>query len=304
MAVVAKQSVLRGLTVKDAMRRQMLQLPGGDSIGKGINHLVKYKTSALLIVDDSGHPKGVVSKTDIMGAYYAALPLESPLETIMSSPPLFCRQEASLESALELMRAHGVYRVYAQEESSPSAAGVLAYPDIVGILYQYCRECDHSLIGRRLASKPWEEKGTEDLLRFKVREVMTTTVMSFHQEDSLAEIMEGLSAYRFGAVLITNGEKLPVGIVSKTDLILAYKHGRPVEAQASTIMSTPVLSCAADAFIEDAVRQMIFAEVHRFFVISEESGEAIGVFSLSDAARLRSGSCRACMSSRIKVDDP
>ena len=35
-------------------------------------------------------------------------------------------------------------------------------------------------------------------------------------------VMEGLSAYRFGAVLITDENGRPTGVVSKTDLILAY----------------------------------------------------------------------------------
>ena len=48
--------------------------------------------------------------------------------------------------------------------------------------------------------------------------------------------MEGLSANRIGAVLIRDHEGRPAGVVSKTDLILAYRHGMSTEAEARQIM--------------------------------------------------------------------
>jgi len=151
-----------------------------------------------------------------MGAYYAGIPIDSPLEDIMSKPPLFCHPEDALEKALQ--------------------------------------------------------------------------------------VMEELSMYRFGAILIKDREQTPCGVISKTDLTLAYKHGIDPKALAETIMSSPVQSCGADELLEDAIRKMIFSDVHRLFVYQSKPNELIGVISLSDAARIRSGSCYACMSSRIKLD--
>ncbi len=48
---------------------------------------------------------------------------------------------------------------------------------------------------------------------------------------------------------------------------------------------------------------MIYAEIQRLFVSHPDTGQIVGVLSLSDAARLRSGSCQACVSSRIKVEE-
>lgn len=297
MTIVVKQNILRGLSVKDAMRRQVLQLPKTASIDKNINLLIKYKVNALLLTAESNVPAGVVSKTDIMSAYYASLPIESPAKDIMSSPPLFCGEDDSLESALDKMRSEGIYRLYACEGTSQSVAGVLAYPDIVGLLYLYCHKCEYSLLSR--TRKKLEK---DELPRLRVKDVMTPTVRSFHENDSLSTIMEGLSAYRFGAVLITDENDLATGVVSKTDLILAYRHNVSSQSDAKMIMSFPVLSCDETEFLEGAIRTMIFSEVHRLFVHRGDRQNIVGVFSLSDAARLRSGSCQACVSSRIKVD--
>ena len=43
----------------------------------------------------------MVSKTDLMGAYYAGLPLSTACETVMMGPPLFCRAQDTLDLALD-----------------------------------------------------------------------------------------------------------------------------------------------------------------------------------------------------------
>jgi hypothetical protein len=44
---------------------------------------------------------------------------------------------------------------------------------------------------------------------------------------------------------------------------------------------------------------MLIEDIGRLFVSDPDSGSIIGVISLSDAANQRSGTCRACVSSRM-----
>ena len=288
--------LLRDLLVKEAMRAQVIALDHQDTFDSCIRRLIKYKITAVLVTSGDA-PVGVVSKTDLMGAYYADLPIESPLASIMNSPPLFCFPNDSLESALNLMRSRSVYRLYVTEEACPEhVVGVLAYPDIVGQLYQYCRNCDRSLMNRKTTL-------ADDALRYTVKEVMTPSVMSFVDSDSFSTIIEGLSAYRFGAVLIRNEHGAPVGVVSKTDLILAYRRGISTEVDAKSILAYNGVRCCNETdYIEVAIRKMIFSDIHRLFVYRDHPENIVGVFSLSDAARIRSGSCHACVGTRIKVE--
>ncbi|WP_373498415.1 cyclic nucleotide-binding/CBS domain-containing protein [Desulfococcus sp.] len=294
MAIIQTNTILSELTVRETMRRQVISLPREAGLSDCINRMIKFKVNALLITGEAMSPLGVVSKTDIMGAYYAGLPVDLPAGDIMISPPLFCRMEDTLEAALEQMRHHGVYRLYVQGEGR-GAAGVIAYPDIVGILYQYCHECKYSRLRRA------DRAGVDPVLRFQVKDVMTASVRSHGENDSLLQVMEGLSEYRMGAVLITDQRGAASGVVSKTDLALAYRHGCDPEAPARTIMTAPVRSCGESEYLEAAIRKLIFSQVHRIFVFRDDPSGITGVLSLSDAARVRSGSCQACVSSRITV---
>ena len=296
--MVQSTNTLRNLSVSRAMRRQIVCLEHGKSIGHAINVIIKHKVNALLAVDSLQQPIGVVSKTDIMGAYYAGLPIDSPLEYIMVSPPLFCKAGDSLETALEQMRSNRIYRLYVTDDESGELVGALAYPDIVGLLYQYCRRCEYSHLNRK------KHPGATDAVhRFKVRELMAAGVKSLDMQETLNTVMESLSAYRFGAMLITDGEDVPCGVISKTDLALAYKRGINPGERAEKVMSTPVHTCDLDSLLEEAVKQMIVTDIHRLFVHEGQSDTIVGVLSLSDAARGRSGSCHGCVSSRIKVED-
>jgi len=290
--------MLSGLLVSNAMRRQVIRLPRNAPLSHGITALVKYKINALLTLGEDGSPVGVVSKTDVMGAYYAGLPIDTPVESIMSSPPLFCGPDDSLEAALEKMRSKGVYRLYVTDTCTGEIVGALAYPDIVGLLYQYCHPCEYSHHGQ----KRRKQSGIA-ISRFTVKEVMTPSVESLEKNEPLNGVMEVLSAYRFGAMLITAADQTPCGVISKTDLVLAYRHGVDAQTPAGTVMTSPVRSCKENELLEDAIQRMIFTDLHRLFVHRGSPENIVGVLSLTDAARRRSGSCHACMTSRIKVDD-
>ena len=137
-----------------------------------------------------------------------------------------------------------------------------------------------------------------------VREIMRRQVVQLPESASIGNAVNHLIRHRSNALLVTEGQGKPRGVVSKTDLILAYRHGVPAESEASTILtSANVASCDEEELIEEAIKKMIFSGVHRLFVRRQESPIIVGVFSLSDAARLRSGSCRACVTTRIKVEE-
>ncbi len=294
MAVIIKRHVLTGIRVKEAMRRQVVRLGGNTSLEHCIRHAIKYKVNAILVTDPNDRGMGVVSKTDLMSAYYAGLPLDLSIDSIMVGPPVYCHPDDPLEKALESMQAGGIHRLYVTGDGGETIKGVLAYPDIVGLLYRLCRKCR-----RNLTVKQKKNPGDSLAEHIRAREVMSLSVKSHFEHDCLFDIMETLSEYRFGAVLIVDSGKSPVGVVSKTDLIVAFRHGIPADTPAKTIMNTPVRTCRENDFLADVIRRMIFSEVHRLFVQSPHGSDTTGVISLTDAALVRSGSCRACTASRF-----
>jgi CBS domain-containing protein len=292
-----QRSVLSGVRVESAMRRQVVRGLQSASLSACINQMIKHKVGALLIVDGRNRPVGVLSKTDLISAYYAQLPVDTPVGDIVAGAPAFCYPDDLLEEAIDHMQAEGIHRIYVRGAHIEQIVGTLSYLDVVGLLYRYCRNCRNSVFRPR----------QEDPLtarRLQVREVMSSRVHSARHTSSLGEIIETLTSSRCGAALLVDGATQPAGVISKTDLVLAYKHGRPIGTPAADIMQHPVLSCRADSLLADALQQMLIRDVQRLFVRPGDAHRIVGVLSLSDSARFRSGSCRACMPSRLLADDP
>jgi CBS domain-containing protein len=295
MPIVSARNILKGLLVEEAMRRQVIKVPQEASLDRCINHLIKFKVNALLIVDPDRCPHGVVSKTDIAGAFYAGLSMmEIRAADIMNGPPITCFPDDELGEALDLMDKRGVHQLFVQGAEPCATIGVLSNPDVVALLYRFCRACPKGAFR--------SVKGAEAFDRtqlFSVRDAMKPKVIFCRHDDSLAAVIEQLAAHRLSAVLVKDAAGLPAGIISKTDIVLAYHHGMTVQVQAASIMNSPIVSCDENSLLSDAIRSMFLKDVQRVFVYSGAPENIVGVLSLSDAAQMRSGSCRACVASRI-----
>jgi CBS domain-containing protein len=288
MPIVTPRHVLSGILVREAMRRQVLRLPATAGIGACIAHLLKFKANALLADGEGGAPAGVVSKTDLIGAYYAGLPTDTPIAMVMTGPPLTCFPDEPLEAALAAMSERRVHRLYVAGAESGMFTGIVSYTDVVALLYRYCRACARS-----------KARSAPEASRLRVRDVMTAAVVSMRPEESLARVIEELSANRFGALLITGAAEEPVGVVSKTDLIRAYRHRTPLDVEAGSVMTSPVVVWDEAAPLYEALQYMFLKDVQRLFVHAGRAERISGVLSLSDAARVRSGTCSACTLSRV-----
>lgn len=289
----ARGSTFAALRVGNIMRRTVLQKKPAATLRDAIGSFIKHKADALLVVGGEGIPMGVVTKTEIMGCYFSELSIDTPLVEIMGAPVISCTPQETLQNALLIMQDRHIHRIYVVDPDSGKASGTLSYPDIVGVLYRYCFCCEMSLHNRKQ-----DNEGRLDH-HLAVRDVMHRSVISASAGESLEKLIELLAGYRIGALLLNGDDGLPVGVLSKTDLALAYRRGIPLSAKAESVMHRAVMCCMESAPLEQAIRQMIFAEVSRVFIKADDSEQITGIITLTDAARARSGSCRACTNSRI-----
>lgn len=288
------RGVLSGMRVKEALRRQIARVDQTQSASRGIARLIKYKADVLLITDDRGDPVGLTSKTDLTGAFYAGLPVETALGEIMAGPLIDCFPDDPLEQALETMRQHGVHQLFVKGADAGRIEGLLTYGDILGLVYRYCRRCRRSRV--RGSSGQGDQS---PLVESLVEEVMTPEVIGCGTEDDLFKVMEILAARRMSAVLVKDADGQPAGVISKSDLVMAWYRGVDAQAPARSVMSVPVRSCHRRATLTEAMAWMLMQDMGRIFVHDPDPGRIVGVMSLTDAANHRSGTCRACVSSRL-----
>ena len=132
-----------------------------------------------------------------------------------------------------------------------------------------------------------------------VREVMTTHVISFHEDTPVHEIAERLSGSHITGGPVVNGDGYVVGIVSEVDVF--SKRG----AVARDIMSPQVISITEDTGIDEAARLLAGERIRRLPVL--RNGRLRGLISRSDVLEFfatRVWTCIECGYSEHGLEAP
>jgi CBS domain-containing protein len=134
--------------------------------------------------------------------------------------------------------------------------------------------------------------------QWRVRDVMTTDVVTASVDTPVAKLVDLMSSNRISAVPVLGDDDRVVGIVSQADLLPrvaatgagARPRRRRTAAKAAAIsardlMSAPALSIAPDELLSAAAKQMQAKNVKRLLVTGG-SGQLLGIVSRADLLRL------------------
>jgi signal-transduction protein with cAMP-binding, CBS, and nucleotidyltransferase domain len=87
---------------------------------------------------------------------------------------------------------------------------------------------------------------------------------------------------KLGAVIITDKEKTPIGIITERDLVVRViaKNNKPDKVKAKEIMSAPLITIEPDIAINDAARKMSQSNIRRLVVVYKD--RMVGIVSDKD----------------------
>ena len=115
----------------------------------------------------------------------------------------------------------------------------------------------------------------------KVREVMTSPVISAYPEDNIKDISKKMVDSKVGSVIIVKNDK-PLGVVTDGDIIkkVVSVDLIPSSVKANQIMTSPLITIKAESYIMDAARLMNKYGIKRLGVTYKD--ELVGVISMTD----------------------
>lgn len=120
----------------------------------------------------------------------------------------------------------------------------------------------------------------------RVREIMTTEVVSCRESDDLGAVARLMDRFDCGCVPVTREDGRLCGVVTDRDICLtAARSGKPLqELLAGGEMTRSLRTCSPDASVAEAEHVMREAQVRRLPVVDED-GVLVGLLSLADVAR-------------------
>ena len=103
--------------------------------------------------------------------------------------------------------------------------------------------------------------------------------------DTLQRIARLIAEYRIGAVVIVEGDKRPVGIVSERDIVnaLASYGARALELPTEQVMSRNLITCETASATDELLGVMTNSRVRHLPVVEE--GRLIGIISIGDVVK-------------------
>jgi CBS domain-containing protein len=115
-----------------------------------------------------------------------------------------------------------------------------------------------------------------------VKDVMSSPVVTANETETTNNIAITMAKESLGAVIITNKEEKPIGIITERDLVVRViaKNNKPDQVKAKEIMTAPLITIEPDVIINDAARKMNRLNIRRLGVVYKDN--MIGIVSDKD----------------------
>lgn len=117
----------------------------------------------------------------------------------------------------------------------------------------------------------------DDSPQLKVRDVMTTKVITVKENQTRQQAARLLSQNRISGLPVVNDDGVLVGVVTEHDII--GKEGKKV----SQIMTRGVISVSEDTDLEEVRRILVHERIRRLPVLDQ--GRLVGIVSRADLVR-------------------
>lgn len=188
------------MKVAEVMSSPVMAITPTDPVARAKNLMLRYRVKRLVVID-RGKPIGVVSMRDLaerLGrgtSTWRHRPIDHiPVARVMRRGLVSVAPRTDLGKAAELMLRHWISSLIVVD--GKGLAGIVTKTDLT----RYFAE---QLGGRT-----------------KVRELMSTDIVTVNRMHSLAHVVELMEKHRISRVIVADGKK-PIGIITESDVALA-----------------------------------------------------------------------------------
>lgn len=119
-------------------------------------------------------------------------------------------------------------------------------------------------------------------------DLMTAGPVSLASSDIVPEAVAFLTERGFGAAVVIDDAGHPIGVVTKTDVLMHTRRRKPGlepdDTPVTEVMTPAVFSVKPDTSARSVVEQLLELHVHHLFV-TDASGVVIGVISPVDVLK-------------------
>ena len=121
------------MKVGDLMHREVITAKPGDQISNVVAAMYRAGVGSVVVVDDRGVPIGIFTERDLVRVVAEGIPLNIPVERVMTTRVITASIDESLNTAAHKMLDHGI-RHLPVVDSSGKLVGIISIRDVVKAL--------------------------------------------------------------------------------------------------------------------------------------------------------------------------
>jgi CBS domain-containing protein len=259
------------MKVKDYMNTPVYAVSPRDSVATARNLLIRYKIGRLVVMDESGDLRGILSKSDLSNRLYKANPTwknrplnNVPVQVVMSRDPVTISPEIEIDKAARLMVENDIGSL--PVISDKGVMGIITKTDIVKYFFDHGKDLEINEI---------------------VDEIIT--VHKYHSIFHVIEQMVEMDAHR---VVVVDDDQTPLGIITHSDLAFtsAFETGgdRKVELErrkgdvtvrsvkkfflvAGDLMSQPLITVPMDTTLKEAAKVILDKRIDAVIILDDSN---------------------------------
>ncbi len=233
---------------------QLAHLPPQSSLLEAVRLLARRRISSLLVLDNEGHPLGILSEQHILAALHAATPPHTPISAVMA-PPVTVPATIGCAEAYQRCLRQGVQHLVLIDNQQRAVAVV--------------SDTDY----RRHLDLQAPEGQT------RIGAIMSRGMAVLPPETPLRTALAQMHTRMCGVVVVVDDDQVPVGILAQRDLARLYLDDQPGDERClADVMTSPVVPLPLNTTLAEAAAAMLDRQVRQFPVV-DESGALVGLIA-------------------------
>lgn len=118
----------------------------------------------------------------------------------------------------------------------------------------------------------------------KVKDIMTSSVLTVDENDSIVKAAELMKSQHIGSVPVKNSNNKIIGMITDRDIVLkSISEGKnPSQTTCKDVMTSEIVACSPTMEIDEVAEMMAQHQIRRVPVI--ENDTTVGIVSLGDLA--------------------
>src|SRR5215467_13360370 len=218
---------LNEVSVNEIMRTDLIKVEQQTNLGICARTMLEKKISSIVVVDNEGELKGIITKSDMVEAYARDYPSKLKVDQYMTKNVITVAPDENLHVILLLMRDNQISRVIVTRDNKP--IGIVTGHDLlpvsilfgtgvwIGLLPNGYWTSQEELVARRRAQR-FIPAGIKAI--FLAGDTMKYDPITIAKDADLTEAAQIMVNHRIsGLPVLESNSEVFAGIITKTDII-------------------------------------------------------------------------------------